>query len=281
MIKKTIVLYLHTCFESFENLLNFKNNYLKYDSGFDHELVICYKLVDQNGLDACRSVTEHFKHTEFIDNSDYNDFDLGSYYRVSSKYKNTPIFFMNGYSSPIKQKWLNTLMKFYNNKTLIGTTGSYESISSNLKFKKILKNLDFFNFLKNYFFIKNNFPKKPNPHLRSPNFLINSDKYIEFINYFIKNFTGKNVNFNKVFNSKAETWIAESGKISMTNYFKKKNYKVLVVNSDEECFEENNWKNSSTYNFNNQEKLLVIEKHSKRYLTLNNKEKIKSEKKIW
>ena len=86
---------------------------------------------------------------------------------------------------------------------------------------------------------------------------------------------------NKTYEKKTDTWLSESGKKGMTNFFKKKNYKILVVNSDGHAFEENDWKNSSTYNFNNQEKLLVMDKHTKRYFSLDEFNKSKMQKKIW
>ena len=45
---KILVCYLFTKFDNKETLLNFVQNYKKYDSGLNHDLLICFKLMDNN-----------------------------------------------------------------------------------------------------------------------------------------------------------------------------------------------------------------------------------------
>ena len=45
-----IVCYLFTCFDNIDSIINFKNNYLKFNSGFSHNLVICFKLLNQKQI---------------------------------------------------------------------------------------------------------------------------------------------------------------------------------------------------------------------------------------
>ena len=55
----------------------------------------------------------------------------------------------------------------------------------------------------------------------------------------------------------------------------------MVVNSDGEKFEENSWKYSETYNFLNHDKSIISDKHSRKYLELNNEEKNAARLKVW
>ena len=65
----------------------------------------------------------------------------------------------------------------------------------------------------------------------------------------------------------------ESGKNGLTKYLKKKKIKILVVNSDGKKFEENQWKFSETYNFLKHDKSIISDKHTRKYLKLNNSDK--------
>ena len=47
-----IVCYLFTIFDKKETLIDFVSHYKKYQSGLNHELVICFKLLNNNGFFA-------------------------------------------------------------------------------------------------------------------------------------------------------------------------------------------------------------------------------------
>jgi hypothetical protein len=73
----------------------------------------------------------------------------------------------------------------------------------------------------------------------------------------------------------------ESGHRSFTNFFKTKKYEIFVINSDGKLFEEKKWKNSNTFVFKNQEKLLISDKDTRDYLNLNIKQKKKKQITHW
>jgi len=73
--------------------------------------------------------------------------------------------------------------------------------------------------------------------------------------------------------SKLDAWEIESGKKSLTNYFRNKDYDILLVNSDGSCFNEKNWLYSETYNYLNQTKGIISDKHSRKYSNLDNDQK--------
>lgn len=265
MINIPIVCYLFTDFDDLKSLENFKHNYVNYNAGLDHELVICFKLIKQNTINIILNKLEGLKYKSFIDPFLKNDFDFGSYKRVSEKYSLRDILFLNGHSYPVSDNWLKKLMKYKKENTLIGTSASYESIVNSIKLKKKYKFMSYFLKLYRY---KKNFLEFPNPHIRTSSFLIRGKLFLDFIK-------------NKKINNKEDAWKIESGKDSLTNYFKKKNYDIFVINSDGRKYLENEWKLSETYNYLNQNKSIISDKHTRKYLKLSEDEKKLNQIKNW
>jgi len=263
--KKIIVCYLFTQFDKKKSLQNFIYNYKKFNAGVNHKLLICFKLVNKKDLNFYRTLLNKIKFIEFIDPYNINDYDFGSYRRVAERYSSYTIFFLNSHSYPIKTFWLKKILKHYKNRTIIGTSASYESLLSSLKIKKIYNFVSFIFKLLKY---KKNFNVFPNPHLRTSSFLINAKDFLSFTK-------------NKSFRNKDDAWIAESGVNGLTNYFRYKNYKIIIVNSDSQKFYENQWAYSKTYNYLKQNKSLISDKHTRKYLKLSNKERLISQHIVW
>ena len=112
------------------------------------------------------------------------------------------------------------------------------------------------------------FNKFPNPHIRTSSFLIYSQIFLDFM-------------ADKKTNTKLDAWKLESGIGGLTNYFKDNNYNVYVVNSDGDKFEEKDWKLSETYNYYEKSKLIISDKHTRKYDLLNQNDKLISRKKVW
>ncbi len=248
-MKNIIVVYLISIYDKREYLLNFIKNYKNFNSGEAHDLLICFKNFKKDDPIFDFDQLKELKHIKFFDNNNFNDFDWGSYERIAKTYSDKIIFFMNCHSYPVKNNWLKTFAENYDDKSIIGPGGSFESmvnsalngIHTNDKFKSYLYALS--NFLK--------FPMFPNPHLRSNCFMILSNNFLKF-------------NLNKKYkHKKIGTWINESGRNGMTNFFKKKKFKIYVVNSDGLKFSEVNWPKSDTYACKNQDKLIISDKFSR------------------
>tara|TARA_B100000780_G_scaffold260933_1_gene213020 strand:- start:438 stop:1241 length:804 start_codon:yes stop_codon:yes gene_type:complete len=260
-----IVCYLFTVFDEDESLINFKKNYLNYKSGYAHDLIISYKLLNKTKIKNLNEKLRDIDYQEFIDPVHKNDFDFGTYKRVSEKFMDRDILFLNSHSYPTCDDWLKKLMKYKEENTLIGTSASNESLYSSIKIKKKYK---FFSYLLKKYRFKKKFLSFPNPHLRTSSFLIRG-KYL--FNY-IK---------NKKIDNKEDAWEIESGLNGLTNYFKNNNLNFYLVNSDGEKYNEKNWKYSQTYNFLNQNKSIISDKHTRKYLLLNSKNQKIAQKKTW
>ena len=261
-----IVCYLFTAFDKREKLTNFIKYYKKNKSGLNHTLVICYKLLDITEIIKTRKYLKNIKYIEFIDPIKKNDWDFGSYKRVSKLFYNKDILFLNSHSYPTCNNWLKKLFHFKKKNTVIAPTASYESLVDAIKLKnkfhKIIRYL-----IKKYKF-KKNFDEFPNPHIRTSSFLINSKLFLNFIKF-------------KQLRNKEDTWKIESGKNSLTKYLKKKGVITYVVNSDGNKFEEKNWKLSETYCYLNKNKSIISDKHSRKYLKLSNNEKFIIRSSVW
>ena len=264
-INKILVCYLFTKFDNKKTLINFIGNYKKHKSGVKHDLLICFKLLNSVQINSYRSILKNIKHIEYIDNSQLNDFDFGSYMRVAQKHQSFIILFLNGHSYPITNDWLKKMLFHFKSKTLIGTTASNESLLTSLRFKKFYK---FFHYFHRFFKYKKQFKSFPNPHVRTTGFMLKGSDFLRFAR-------------NMEFKTKEHTWMAESGINGMTNFFIKKKFNIYIVNSDGKRFTKNEWMLSETYNYALQSKSLVSDKHSRKYLKLPSNKRILSQKINW
>ena len=265
MLSKNLVVYLFTRYDNEKTLDRFVSNYLSKPSGAAHKLLICFKLIDKKKFLSMSYILKKIKYIEYFDTCKINDYDFGSYKRISKRYPDHNILFLNSHSYPNTIFWLKKLLKFYKKNTLIGTSGSYESLLTSIKLKKFYK---FFSFIKK----KNEYKKKffpfPNPHIRTANFLIKGSDFYDYIK-------------DKSIKNKEDAWLIESGKNNLTNYFKNKNFNIYVVNSDGNKFDENNWGSSETYNYFKKSKSIISDKHVRKYEALNEEDKMISREKVW
>jgi len=261
-----IVCYLYTIFDKRKTLIDFVKYYKRYKSGLNHKLVICFKLFTFNEVAALRRHLKDVNYIEFVDPGKTNDWDFGSYKRVSKFFFNKDILFLNSHSYPACHNWLKKLFLFKKKNTVIAPTASYESLVNSVKLKnKFHKIIRFL--IRKYFFLKN-FEKFPNPHFRTSSFLINSKIFYNYIK-------------DKKLRNKLDTLKIESGNQGLTQYLKKKKIKILVVNSDAKKYEENEWKFSETYNFLKHDKSIIADKHTRKFLKLNNNDKNKARLIVW
>mgnify|MGYP000391222021 FL=1 len=115
-----LVCYLFTKFDELNSIKEFIKHYKKHPSGSKHTLLICYKLLDIEDIISLRKILGKIKYKEFIDPITVNDYDFGSYKRVSQRYKSHIILFLNSHSYPLKKNWLRKIRYHYKEKTIIG-----------------------------------------------------------------------------------------------------------------------------------------------------------------
>lgn len=259
-------MYLSSCYTKRSNLINFIKNYRKYNSGVEHKLLICFKNLSKKEKKIRIKFLTEINCELFIDPENKNDHEWGSIKRVASIYNEYYIFFMNDYSYPIKKNWLWIISEKINSRTILACTASNSSFATNSFFRKKKQNL--IKFLFNIIYFNLFVPRFPNPHLRANSFLIKAKDYLSFIK-------------NKKINNKRHSLLLESGYNSFSKFFRSKNYKLLVINSDGKLFKEENWKKSHTFNYVDQEKLLISDKDTRYYQNLGQISKNKRVISVW
>ena len=253
MNEKLYAVYHCTKYVPFKTFLAFVKNYQKYNANYKHKLIICFKNLSIIELKKFKKKLSKISYIEYIDNHKINDFDLGSYFRIAKKYKNSIFLFMNGHTYPIKNNWLSLMMKHYKSDRIIASSCSKQSLRD-LPFN--IRN----NFLKNTYFrfiLIFNFPKSPNPHFRPSGFLISSKNLLRYPLKEIK--------------SKIDTNIIESGRKNMYNFYKNNKIKTVLVNSNGDAFEENQWSNSETYPWQYQDKIIFSDQRIRKFKKYNKK----------
>ena len=81
--------------------------------------------------------------------------------------------------------------------------------------------------------------------------------------------------------TKLQSFLIESGKNSLTNFFKRKNYDIFIVNKDGKKFNLSSMKKSCTFAFKNQNKFLISDNQIRNYSKLSTKDKAKRSKHVW
>lgn len=266
--KKPIVVYLAYEPLGINYLKKFLKNYKRFKSGYKHELLICFKkFTNLKNINKWSKII-HFKYTKFIDKESKNDFDIGSYFRVAKKYYDRKILFLGTYTVPLVDNWLFFFIKNYEKKTLIGASGSYESIPSNFfqfyfqqhtKFQQLRWGLK--HMLKIKLF--------PNPHIKTTCFFISA-----------KDLLSLKIDKKKL-TKKIECNYFESGRNGMSQQLASRGFNLLVINSDNKKFLVNEWPKSETYCCGNQKKLIFGDHRTNKYILGNEETKKKLRKIVW
>ncbi len=265
---KPIVVYLACKPLGIEYLKSFVKNYKYFDSGYDHDLIICFKQFgNYKELDPWKKEIS-LKFIEFYDDNIQMDYDIGSYLRIAKNYPKRKILFLGTYTVPNKKNWLKIFVNHYSKKTIIGSSGSWASLASqflNLEYSQytVFQQMRWglIHLLKVKLF--------PNPHIRTTGFFINSDDLLEV-----------KVNKEKLV-KKIETNYFESGRNSLSNQLLKKGFRLIIVNSDNKSFDINEWNKSKTFCLDDQEKLIFLDNKTNQFLRASNKIKEKMTKSHW
>jgi hypothetical protein len=266
--QKPMVMYLAYEPYGIGYLKKFLKNYKKFNSGYEHELLICFKKFNNIKNIKKWSKIVPFKFTKFIDEEIENDFDIGSYFRVAKKFKNRRILFLNTHTIPLVNNWLYFFVENYEKNSVIGATGSYASIPS-IFFQFYFKQHTKFQQIK--WGLKHMFKVKlfPNPHIRTTGFFMSA-----------KDFLSLDINKNKLI-KKIETNYFEGGRNGMSQQLISRGFKLLIINSDGKKFLIPDWPKSLTYCCKHQEKLIFGDNRTNEYADANKEIKNKLKKIVW
>lgn len=264
-INKFLVVYVFSKFDDIDRFQKFIDSYKKYSAGYSHELVLCFKLLDDEKLNLCRSIASDVFYKEFIDPVIENDYEFKTMERAIQNYTNYNVLFLISHCRFKKENWLKIINQSFTDNSFMGFSGSNESLFSSLEFKKIWK---IYSYLKQYFNLKKYFYKFPNPHIRGPSFVLKQNDFLDFVR-------------DKKYSDKMDAVKSECGKNSMTNFFKKKGYKIFIINSSGKEFDLNNFESSMTYCNSTVSDVLISDRHHIKYENLSKDGQVKIRKKVW
>jgi hypothetical protein len=231
-----------------------------FNAGNKHLLIVCFKnFQSKKIISDWKKELVGIKYCAIEENYKKKDFDINSYHRVAKKYKDTVILFLNSYSCINADNWLRLITKHYGKKTIVSCTGSNASLSSSY-FRGYFKKISFYKSLKYGFANLFRFPIFPNPHLRTTAFLIKGSDFLS-------------LKF-KLFKTKLDTNIFESGRGGMTRQLKKRGFKIILAGKNGIGYEkESSWKTSEVYSFKDQKNLIISDNRTTNYARLSVKKK--------
>ena len=266
--EKPLVVYLAYEPYGIEYLERFIDNYKKFNSGYDHDFVICFKQFQNNDLIKEWEKKIDIDYIKFDDSGQKNDFDTGSFLRIAKKYSNRHILFLGTYMRPVTNNWLKIFKNHYKDNTMLGSHGSFASISSqflNFYYTKYTKFQQIRWGLRHLVNVK----LFPNPHIRSSCFFIKSKDLLS-------------LNFNtKKYTKKIETNYFESGRCGLSNKLLKRGFELILVNSDNKSFKILDWKKSETFYLGSQKKLIFSDNRTDKYFQLSQLERDKMTELCW
>lgn len=211
-----------------DSVKDFLYSHLQYSAGMEHSLkIIAKNWTDKDRYNDLKTLADGFN-AEVIDLPD-DGWDLGAYFRAAKLIKSEYLFFMGTSTKFEANNWLINFYNAFNNNEkvqLAGSMGSWEDPKYNVF---------------------------PNFHIRTTNFMIRRDLFLEYAN---------SVKFPV---TKWDTYQLEHGEISLTKYVLKKGYTAVLVNSEGKTFEPEDWPFSDTYRLGDQTKLLISDKQAQNY----------------
>jgi hypothetical protein len=226
------------------------------------------------------------KKISFFDFSD-DGFDLGTYFKVLKYVDEEYIYFFNSTSRIIDDNFFKFSINAMLDKKLglLGWAGSFGTLRPSIKkiFFKLKININinknFMNAIKNllidiiafpyHLYLYKNFPKFPNPHVRSNAFLIKKDLYEEFSK------------ISKYSETKIESCELESGKNGLTKFVQKKGYDVKVINSKNKIFDIRECDKSETWRTGDKQHVLVADNGTLSYEKMPISRKLFKEYSAW
>src|SRR3954463_7092791 len=123
------VVYLARGAEGTAPLRKFRDSYLSYPAGLEHELVVAYKgYAADSDIAASQSVLSGVEHRSLVLPDD--GFDIGAYLRAAETLEADYLCFLNTFTEIRSADWLQSLYRHAadSHVGLVGAMGSYESL---------------------------------------------------------------------------------------------------------------------------------------------------------
>lgn len=262
------------------NFSRFWKSYTIFESSMQHDLVVGIK--GPKDLSRAIAQAEHHVASKGICWVSLPDsgFDLGAYARISRRFPDRYICYLNTHSEIAADNWLLNLMKpmQIDPNAISCCTASYSSLHDDrltpIKFDSCIIKAGFrriYEFLKikTYRASPNNFPRFPNPHFRTNAFLANSNFLIGYFNNYC---LPKN---------KRDCHEIESGSYSLTKFAERREIMIVIVNRKGRMYPLSESKIAGVFRDPYQELVTIKDNQTRLFSSKNMSEKIRLRWKTW
>ena len=242
------------------SLRSFLSSYSAHRAGRGHTLLIVFNgFGSESELAPYNRLLSDFEYTSMFLHDPVQDID--AYFTASENHAFQYYCFLNSYSRILADDWLTKLYDHASDPTvgLVGATGSWESMYTNYRAECDMQKGTWLakraRALHNHRFkllrFKWYFRGFPNHHLRTNAFMIPRELIMKLKHRPILN--------------KMDAYRFESGRDGLTGQVLKMHRRVLVVDSEGNGFDIDQWDRSATFKQGNQEKLLIADNQTDRY----------------
>jgi hypothetical protein len=223
----------------------FLDSYARHSAGLDHELVVLL-----NGV----STTQRLALLDVLDGVDHRTLeleepsqDLAAYGRAAQRLEHEHLCFLNSYSVVLAEGWLGTLAQaaWMPGVGLAGASGSWESQATWRRGRPG----DWLGNLRGIRTRRRDFPRFPNPHLRTTAFTIRRSLLLE-------------LGLERA-RDKYSAYLLESGRNSITRMVQDRGLSVVVVGRDGHLYDTPQWASSATFRAGGQANLLVADNRTR------------------
>lgn len=281
------VVYLYRFAEGPAPARRFLDSYRAHPPGLDHDLHIILKgFPNRQALDAARALFGGLAiHTIELDDTGY---DIGAYIAAARLVSNRVLLFLNTLSEILADDWLKHFDAALTmaGVGLVGATGSWQSVSSGYEAAALRILRDPIHYLKYYLGYSRSvfdrdadsnaldqfnarralerlgrfslyplriyqFPRYPNPHIRTNAFMIGRELFLSLQ--------------AGAFESKVDVYKFESGRNSMTRQIMARGFEPVVVDRSGRVYHISQWKSSSTFWIDLQTNLLIADNQTSSY----------------
>ncbi len=235
-----------------EVFARFFASYRRHPAGIDHHLFVVCKGFPQRSVPAEYAKELDNLSPRFLFLSD-RGYDIGSYRKAAESFTFPFYCFVNSFSAICNDGWLGKLHRHVVEPGvgLAGTTGSWESITTNLEDLLYQEKASLIQRLR-LAWLRRFFPPFPNPHVRTNGFMISSELFSRIR-------TGIHL-------TKIGALGFESGFHSLTRQSIRLGYRPVIVGRDGHAYHQDKWPDSHIFRTGEEENLLISDNRTNDYL---------------
>lgn len=226
-------------------LREFLTSYRRHSAGVAHELVLLLNGVNAAQRRRLADALVDFEHVTIELPTPVQD--LAAYAQAALRLDHDTLCCVNSYSVVLADGWLGELVGALE-QPLVGLTGASGSWESQAQWMRGSPR-GWFSQLRSVRTLRRDFPRFPNPHLRTTAFAVRRSLLLE-------------LGLERA-RDKYAAYLLESGRESITRAVQRRGLRVVVSGRDGVLYDTPEWALSATYRFGDQRNLLVADRRTR------------------